>query len=172
MTDLSTIIAKVKELLPKAVEGPWHFSPWHIEEGPPAVRKDGYGIVATTAGDDTAAFIALLNPVTVSALLSRIEELERYEDRLCIDPGGSDKIDELESAMGNLMFRATSAEAKLAEAVKWVDAHLSKTAMLPKRVDEMNEVEADIFKIAAYHMGFLQFLLQSLSALIPEKKEG
>lgn len=44
----------------------------------------------------------------------------------------------------------------------WIDAHLSKMAMLPKRVDEMNEDEAAIFQIVAYHTGFLQFLSSSL----------
>jgi hypothetical protein len=36
---------------------PWKFSPWHIEEGPPAVLAPAGHIVCTTAGDDDAAFI-------------------------------------------------------------------------------------------------------------------
>lgn len=38
--------------------GPWRFVPWHIEEGPPAVRCAEGWIVATTASDDDARFIA------------------------------------------------------------------------------------------------------------------
>jgi len=38
--------------------GPWRFVPWHIEEGPPAVRCAEGWIVATTASDDDAQFIA------------------------------------------------------------------------------------------------------------------
>lgn len=49
----------------------------------------------------------------------------------------------------------------------WIDAHLSKMAMLPKRVDEMNEVEAAIFQIVAYHTGFLQFLSSSIGSSTP-----
>jgi hypothetical protein len=37
---------------------PWRFSPWHIEDGPPAVRAPEGWIVATTAYDADADFIA------------------------------------------------------------------------------------------------------------------
>jgi hypothetical protein len=34
--------------------------------------------------------------------------------------------------------------------------------LLPCRVDEMTEREAEIFKVAAYHLGFIQFLRTAL----------
>jgi len=37
---------------------PWKLSPWHIEEGPPAVLAPAGHIVCTTASDDDAEFIA------------------------------------------------------------------------------------------------------------------
>ncbi len=36
---------------------PWTFSPWHIEEGPSAVRAPAGHIVATTASDSDAQLI-------------------------------------------------------------------------------------------------------------------
>lgn len=50
----------------------------------------------------------------------------------------------------------------VAAAMGWIDKHLSKTSMLPKPVDQMTETESSIFKIAAYHTGFLQFLRSTL----------
>lgn len=41
-----------------ATPGPWRFVPWHIEEGPPAVRCAEGWIVATTAKDEDARLIA------------------------------------------------------------------------------------------------------------------
>ena len=38
--------------------GPWRFVPWHIEEGPSAVRCAEGWIVATTSSDDDARLIA------------------------------------------------------------------------------------------------------------------
>jgi hypothetical protein len=37
---------------------PWSFSPWHIEEGSPAVRAPAGYIVCTTASDNDAKYIA------------------------------------------------------------------------------------------------------------------
>jgi len=53
----------------------------------------------------------------------------------------------------------------------WVDRHLNKTPMLPIRVDEMNETEAKIFEVVAYHNGFLQFLRSSLASPPPPVRE-
>jgi hypothetical protein len=36
---------------------PWAFSPWHIEEGPSAVRAPAGHLVTTTASDADAAYI-------------------------------------------------------------------------------------------------------------------
>jgi hypothetical protein len=44
----------------------------------------------------------------------------------------------------------------------WIDRHSAKAPMLPCRVDEMTEREAEIFKVAAYHLGFIQFLRTAL----------
>lgn len=45
---------------------------------------------------------------------------------------------------------------------EWIDRHLAKKMLLPCRVDEMTEREAEIFKVAAYHLGFIQFLRTTL----------
>lgn len=39
-------------------EGRWKAIPWHIEEGPPAVRCRGGHVVCTTASDDDARLIS------------------------------------------------------------------------------------------------------------------
>jgi hypothetical protein len=36
---------------------PWAFSPWHIEEGPSAVRAPAGHLITTTASDADAAYI-------------------------------------------------------------------------------------------------------------------
>ncbi len=38
---------------------PWKLSPWHVEEGPPAVRAPAGHIVCTTSSNEDAAFIVL-----------------------------------------------------------------------------------------------------------------
>lgn len=55
----------------KHTPGPWHFVPWHIEEGQPAVRCAEGWIVATTSNDANAEFIA-----RAPAMEARIAELE------------------------------------------------------------------------------------------------
>jgi len=45
----------------------------------------------------------------------------------------------------------------------WIDSHSAKAPLLPCRVDEMTEREAEIFKVAAYHLGFIKFLRSALS---------
>lgn len=42
----------------KFTPGPWRYVPWHVEEGPPAVRSSEDWIVCTTASDDDARLIA------------------------------------------------------------------------------------------------------------------
>ncbi len=44
----------------------------------------------------------------------------------------------------------------------WIARHSAKAPLLPCRVDEMTEREAEIFKVAAYHLGFIQFLRTTL----------
>ncbi len=38
--------------------GPWAMVPWHIEEGPTAVRSPGGWLICTTSSDDNARLIA------------------------------------------------------------------------------------------------------------------
>lgn len=70
---------KLKELALAATEGPWKHIPWHIEEGPPAVRCDGGNghIVATTASEKDAAFIAAARNGVLNLIRERDEALER-----------------------------------------------------------------------------------------------
>lgn len=56
----------------KATQGPWGYSPWHIEEGPSAVVKKENGdnwYIANTSSDDDAAYIAAANPEVIISLL-------------------------------------------------------------------------------------------------------
>ena len=61
----------------KHTPGPWHFVPWHIEEGQPAVRCAEGWIVATTSNDANAEFIA-----RAPAMEARIAEIEAENERL------------------------------------------------------------------------------------------
>jgi hypothetical protein len=61
---------------------PWKFSPWHIEEGPPAVLAPAGHIVCTTAGDDDAAFIVKacnMHDELLRALIGATHALYSYQ---------------------------------------------------------------------------------------------
>jgi len=58
-SNLRALIAATKAASEKAIPGPpWRYVPWHIEEGPPAVRAREGWLICTTSSDETAAFIA------------------------------------------------------------------------------------------------------------------
>jgi hypothetical protein len=57
---------------------------------------------------------------------------------------------------------AEKTEATLEKIAEWIDRSAAKAPMLPCRVDEMTEREFEIFKVAAYHLGFIQFLRSTL----------
>lgn len=63
---------------------PWKFSPWHIEEGPPAVRAADGWIVCTTSSDEHAKLIAAA-PDVIAALELALEywahRQQRYKNR-------------------------------------------------------------------------------------------
>ena len=71
----------------KATPRPWKFVPWHVEEGPPAVRAGAaFGpIVCTTSSDaDAALIVAAVNSFDESRAclewgLADIEGRARYE---------------------------------------------------------------------------------------------
>ena len=67
---------RLEELAKAATPGPWKFSPWHIEEGPSAVRKDDYGFVCNTDCDSTAAYIAACSPDAILSVIARVRGLE------------------------------------------------------------------------------------------------
>jgi hypothetical protein len=70
-----TNLEELRKAAEKATPGPWRYSPWHIEEGPSCVRKDGYGIVATVASDDMAIYLAKVDPQTILEIIGEIERL-------------------------------------------------------------------------------------------------
>jgi hypothetical protein len=57
---------------------------------------------------------------------------------------------------------AGKTEATPEQIAGWIDRHSAKAPLLPCRVDEMTEREAEIFKVAAYHLGFIQYLRSTL----------
>lgn len=70
MTDLSN--SNLEKLLAEATKGPWVMVPWHIEEGPSAVRKaDSSEYVCNTASDATASLIALTPDLAAEVLAQR-----------------------------------------------------------------------------------------------------
>ena len=57
---------------------PWHYSPWHVEEGPPAVRHPSGYIIANTDTNANAALIV----AAVNALPELLERVRRLEEAL------------------------------------------------------------------------------------------
>jgi len=53
-----TLSTQLEALAQAGTQGEWRFVPWHIEEGPPAVRAEAGWIIATTASDADAKLIA------------------------------------------------------------------------------------------------------------------
>lgn len=88
----------------KHTPGPWHFVPWHIEEGQPAVRCAEGWIVATASTDADAEFIA-----RAPAMPARIAELEAENKQL------GDAYERNTNAAMQLLARAERAEAALRE---------------------------------------------------------
>lgn len=67
----------------KATPRPWKFVPWHVEEGPPAVRAGAaFGpIVCTTSSDaDAALIVAAVNSYDESRALLKeaVDMIDRY----------------------------------------------------------------------------------------------
>lgn len=105
MHDAKTLAAELMAAAEKATpQGKWRFSPWHIEEGASAVRAENYGIVCTTAGDNTAQFIALCSPDNIRTLCEGLAEAERERDALKRDlamrPSSLTTLYEVRKAMG------------------------------------------------------------------------
>ena len=98
----------------KHTPGPWHFVPWHIEEGQPAVRCAEGWIVATTSNDANAEFIA-----RAPAMEARIAELEAERDELVRFKGDAiracakHRCSKWEAALMDAEARAEKAEAEV-----------------------------------------------------------
>lgn len=69
--------------------GPWTFVPWHIEEGPPAVRAPEGWIVCTASSDDDARLIAA-SPDMAEARLEAIKFAD--QDCMALTPAGDAMI--------------------------------------------------------------------------------
>jgi hypothetical protein len=96
-TDTAALRDELAALAEKATPGPWKFVPWHIEEGPSAIRAPDGWLLANTPGDADAALIVALrnNLPTILAALSaepadglreaRVKALEALEPFACGD---------------------------------------------------------------------------------------
>jgi hypothetical protein len=75
---LSELRAQLEALGEKATPGPWRFSPWHIEEGPSAVRApEGWLLCNTPSDADAALIVALVN--NLPAILTALQAAEAVE---------------------------------------------------------------------------------------------
>ena len=107
----------------KHTPGPWHFVPWHIEEGQPAVRCAEGWIVATTSNDANAEFIA-----RAPAMEARIAELEAERDELVRFKGDAiracakHRCSKWEAALMDAEARAEKAEAEVERLRKGIAA--------------------------------------------------
>lgn len=54
---LAETVARLRELMAAATDGPWKHSPWHIEEGEPAIRAPEGWIIANLSSDANVALI-------------------------------------------------------------------------------------------------------------------
>ncbi|MDQ4421509.1 hypothetical protein OOT33_13865 [Sphingobium sp. DEHP117] len=70
MTRLSD---KLETAMKAGTQGEWKFVPWHIEEGPPAVRAEAGWIIATTSSDADAQAIALFMS-NATAIIAALRE--------------------------------------------------------------------------------------------------
>ena len=75
-------IEALRELAEKAAPGPWKFVPWHIEEGPSAVRVSAGWLLCNTSGDNNAAYIAAASPDVILSLLSELDCLRSSNEAM------------------------------------------------------------------------------------------
>jgi hypothetical protein len=75
------VVSEEKNVTEAHTPLPWTFSPWHLEEGPSAVRAPAGHIVCTAASDDDAAFIekACNNHDALVKALKEIVNLSGYD---------------------------------------------------------------------------------------------
>lgn len=81
-------------------KGPWKYVPWHVEEGPPAVRAPEGWLVCTTSSDADAKLIAI-----APCLLDAAESAAAILNELT-EP-------DMSVSAGNIYFRARALEADI-----------------------------------------------------------
>ncbi len=122
MTDIPSLVAQIRELLPKVYEGQWSVERYEedgmtfglIVSEDQTIIAEVRGALDSCGNGDNANWLALLNPVTVTALLDRIEELEQSRD---VAQGIHDRLRESSYKItAEWKARAEAAESKLAEA--------------------------------------------------------
>lgn len=166
MTDISSLISQIRELLPKVTPGPWrHHAPdrgycidYIVTDAPDAKDESRHSDYIAETGnvsgprgtryfEHDAAYIALLDPVTATALLDRLEITEReLASSQYQREAGVEEINRLTKHIADLEENLTEAEK---DTHYWVCEYDKERAKLAEARAEALEEAAAICESAS-----------------------
>ncbi len=149
--DLSAIHAAAKAATP----GPWTAHKWdRLNDRPPRIDM-GHGgrccqfIGPASARDEDAVFIASASPSVVMALVDRVRELERENERLLVD---GRKLIKMAEAVSVALNDAGWPSSPLG----WDDRAISAIGVLGKHAARIRELEAGLVEACDSWRGMYQ----------------